>query len=160
MSKRPYFKSSIEDLESQFSSAKADSAVLHQIQKELTYRNRPRARALKVQVEKQLKQQADHISTTEIGSCGDESPITRHSVPDRVVVECAHCKTLNFVSTLEGVIQNISCSACKAPFEVQFKYGVLRTTFSSAKENAPVSSKKWILAILAVLVVLMFLLKN
>lgn len=47
------------------------------------------------------------------------------------MVECAHCKTPNFVSTVEGVVQHLACSAYHTPNEAQLKYGVLRTTFQS-----------------------------
>lgn len=54
--------------------------------------------------------------------------------PERISVECAHCNTPNFVSTIEGVVQNLSCSGCHTPYIAQFKYGVLRTKFLAVEK--------------------------
>ncbi len=80
------------------------------------------------------------------------------AAPERVVVECANCKTPNFVSTLEGVVQHLSCSACKSAYEAQFKYGVMRTTFQ-AKPTTEYggSGIKWIHTGLVVLLIIIVL---
>jgi len=48
--KRPYFGSSIEELESLFAANKTDLKMLKKLQKELSFRKRPRARKLHTEI--------------------------------------------------------------------------------------------------------------
>lgn len=168
MSARPYFRSSIEDLESIFRSAESDHSVLRKLQQELTHRDKPRARALKVKVRERLKCLTDQSADTDYSHATPPSAVPASSPPhgfhpvppERVVVECARCKTTNFVSTLDSIVQHLSCSACRIPFEAQFKYGVMRTTFLAADEPKPNSSSmKWIFVVLLAALALVLLFK-
>lgn len=177
MSARPYFRSSIDDLESVFRSAESDLSVLRQLQQELAHREKPRARALKVKVGERLKSLTDQstgilrtshpihppaVSARQVVTPPTSFfPHATHQVaPERVVVECARCKTPNFVSTLDGIVQHLSCSACRTPFEAQFKYGVMRTTFLAADEpKSTGSSMKWLFVVLLAALALVLLFK-
>ena len=168
MSARPYFRSSIEDLESIFRSAESDLSVLQKLQQELAQREKPRARALKVKVGERLKCLTDQSADTDFSHATPPSAVpasslphgTRPVPPERVVVECARCKTPNFVSTLDGIVQHLSCSACRTPFEAQFKYGVMRTTFLAADEpKSTGSGMKWIFVVLLAALALVLLFK-
>lgn len=176
MSTRPYFRSSIDDLESIFRSAGSDLSVLRKLQHELVHREKPRARALKVKVGERLKCLTDQSTNTDYSNTTTPSAIparpvvapptssiphaTHPAPPERVVVECARCKTPNFVSTLDDIVQHLSCSACRTPFEAQFKYGVMRTTFLAADEPKSTGlGMKWIFVVLLAALALVLLLK-
>lgn len=88
------------------------------------------------------------------------TPASKSQVPDRLSVECAHCKTNNFICTLEGVVQHLSCSNCKTSYEAVFKYGVMRTKFEEAKTRSAQSSPiGWILLAVVVLLALVVIVK-
>ncbi|MBK9446846.1 MAG: hypothetical protein IPO00_12600 [Betaproteobacteria bacterium] len=174
---RPYFRSSIDDLESIFRSAESDLSVLRKLQQELAHREKPRARALKVKVGERLKCLTGQSTNTDYSHATPPSAIQARQVvtpptssipdgthpvpPDRIVVECARCKTPNFVSTLNGIVQHLSCSACRTPFEAQFKYGVMRTTFLAADEQKSTGSgMKWIFVVLLAALALVLLFKE
>jgi hypothetical protein len=171
MAYRPYFKHGIEQIRELLAKSRSDLKTLKVIQYELGHRDRPKARVLKAEVDDLVRQlsaraevpplqpvplsQPPKITVPELPAVHPPQP-----VPDRVAVECANCKTPNFVSTLEGVVQHLSCSACKSPYEAQFKYGVMRTTFQAKPTTESGSSAmKWILIGLAVLVVIVLMAK-
>jgi hypothetical protein len=151
--KRPYFGSGIDELESLFSRSQNNVSALRQLLHELAYRDRPKAKALRQEVERRLAQLEAGATTRPVPAASPEPkpaarPTTVPSPPAavppaaaRVAVACSHCDTQNFVSTLDGVLQHLSCSHCKAPFEAQFKYGVLRTTFGH--QPSPPKSTDW-----------------
>jgi hypothetical protein len=88
---RPYFRSSIVELESLFQNSKADPQVLQQLGEELRFRTTDRGRSLREQVTRALKTQNSleaesdeapqektssqevHVSTTDFGSTGLET---------------------------------------------------------------------------------------
>lgn len=172
MTYRPYFKYGIEQIQALVASSPGDLKVLKVIQYELSFRDRPKARALKAEVDELVRRlstvaavppsrpvppppQPPKVTVSETSAV--QPPPT---APDRVAVECSNCKTPNFVSTLEGVVQHLSCSACKSPYEAQFKYGVMRTTFQAKPSTESSSlSMKWILIVLVVLVVIVLIAK-
>lgn len=166
MAYRPYFKHGIEQIQELVVTSRNDLKVLKVIQYELGRRNRPKARALKAEVDELVRKLSTGAvvppgpPVTPPTEWGPEAPAMRTPpvAADRVVVECANCKTPNFVSTLQGVVQHLSCSACKSPYEAQFKYGVMRTIFR-AKPTAESSSAgiKWIFIGLFVLVIIVLL---
>lgn len=186
MSYRPYFKHGIEQIQEIVASSHGDLKTLKVIQYELRFRDRPKARALKAEVDELVRRLSVGVAvppartppprlparpTAPTPPSLPPSPPSNTApmppevqppsvVPDRVVVECANCKTSNFVSTLDGVIQHLSCSACKSPYEALFKYGVMRTRFQ-AKPSAESSGSgmKWILIGLIVLVVIVLMAK-
>lgn len=172
MAYRPYFKHGIEQIQALVASSHGDLKALKVIQYELSFRDRPKARALKSEVDELIRR----LSTgTTVPPAHPVPPVNQPprvtvpeppapppplAVPDRVVVECANCKTPNFVSTLEGVVQHLSCSACKSAYEAQFKYGVMRTTFQAKPATESGSAgMKWILIGLVVLVIIVLLAK-
>ncbi len=166
MAYRPYSKHGIEQIQALVASSHGDLKALKVIQYELGFRDRPKARALKAEVD-------DLVGRLSTGTAVPpthqlprvtvpETPAAPppQVAPDRVVVECANCKTPNFVSTLEGVVQHLSCSACKSAYEAQFKYGVMRTTFQAKPTTESGSaSMKWILIGLVVLVIIVLMAK-
>ena len=169
MAYRPYFKHGIEQIQELVAASCSDLKALKVIQYELGHRNRPKALALKAEVDdlvRRLYAGAEAPPSKPVSvprppqiSLPEAPPAQPLQViPDRVVVECANCKTPNFVSTIDGVMQHLSCSACKSLYEAQFKYGVMRTAFQ-AKPNTDSgkSAMNWVLfgMIVLVLVVLM-----
>lgn len=169
MAYRPYFKHGIEQIQELVAASCSDLRALKVIQYELGHRERPKARALKAEVDdlvRRLSAGAEAPPSKPVSApqppriAVPEAPPAQplQAMPDRVVVECANCKTPNFVSTLDGVMQHLSCSACKSPYEAQFKYGVMRTTFQAKPNTAPgKSTVNWVLigVIVLILVVLM-----
>lgn len=153
MPARPYFRSKIEQLQALFDDANKDEDLLKSLSHELKHRDRPKAKALLEKVQKELESIGSGQSTT-------VTLATNNQVPDRVIIECAHCKTNNFVSTLEGVVQHLSCSNCKTSYEAVFKYGVMRTKFeeSNAKPGQPFPVG-WILLAAVVLLALAVIVK-
>jgi len=172
MAYRPYFKHGIEQIQALVASSRGDLKALKVIQYELGFRDRPKARALKAEVDDLVRRlstgtavpparpvppahQPRRVTVSELPT---EPP--RQATPGRVAVECANCKTPNFVSTLEGVVQHLSCSACKSAYEAQFKYGVLRTTFQAKPTTESGSAgMKWILISLVLLVIIVLMAK-
>ncbi len=169
MAYRPYFKFGIEQLQDLFASSQGDLKTLKSIQHELSFRNRPKSRALKSEVDTLVRQLSVGEPVASYSLRSQSQPMTTRfpesftepqRTPDRVVIECANCKTPNFVSTLEGVVQHLSCSACKSPYEAQFKYGVMRTTFQTIPVADPNGfSMKWIVVGLAFVIILAILIK-
>lgn len=172
MAFRPYFKHGIEQIQALVASSRGDLKVLKVIQYELAFRDRPKARALKAEVDDLVRRLSAGVA--ELPARPDppshqpprdtelEAPVSQPptAAPDRVAVECANCKTPNFVSTLEGIVQHLSCSACKSPYEAQFKYGVMRTTFQAKPTTESGSAgMKWILIGLVVLVIIVLVAK-
>ena len=165
MAERPYFRHGIEELRALATSRRSDIKALKAIQYELQFRHRPKGRALKSEVDELVSR----LSTEGVQPAERQTPHREtlehpeskaNPVPERVVVECASCRTPNFVSRLEGVVQHLSCSSCRATFEAQFKYGVMRTTFHApAKPPAGSSWGIWGLAGVVLLIVLVLLLK-
>lgn len=162
MAHRPYFKHGIEQLQELVNASLNDEKVLKLIQHELGFRNRPKARALKAEVDELVLRLSDAARVRPPSQTPPPvmPPASPTSTPDRVVVECANCRTPNFVSTLEGVVQHLSCSACKSPYEAQFKYGVMRSKFQAktAAESSG-SSFKWIVIGLAFVIILVAIAK-
>lgn len=170
MAYRPYFKHGIEQIQSLVASSRDDLKVLKVIQYELGFRDRPKARALKAEVDDLVSRLSAGASMPPSRPIQSQPPKINApeppavqlspSAPERVVVDCANCKTPNFVSTLDGVVQHLSCSACKSPYEAQFKYGVMRTTFQ-AKPSTEFggSAVKWVIIGLVVLFIIALLAK-
>ncbi len=166
MAYRPYFKHGIEQIQALVASSHGDLKTLKVIQYELGFRDRPKARALKAEVDDLVRR----LSTGTVVPPANQPPRVTvpeppaapppQAAPDRVVVECANCKTPNFVSTLEGVVQHLSCSVCKSAYEAQFKYGVMRTTFQAKPTTeSGTAGMKWILIGLVVLVIIVLMAK-
>lgn len=169
MAYRPYFKFGIEQLQALFASSQGDLKTLKAIQHELGFRDRPKSRALKSEVDTLVRRLSAGEPVAPSSPKPRPQPTAKQfpesftepqGTPGRVVVECANCKTPNFVSTLEGVLQHLSCSACKSPYEAQFKYGVMRTTFQTIPVAEPSGfSIKWIVVGLAFVIILAILTK-
>lgn len=172
MAYRPYFKHGIEQIQALVASSHGDLKALKVIQYELGFRDRPKARALKAEVDDLVRRLSTGTAVPPARPVPPAHQPPRVTVPeppaapplqaapDRVVVECANCKTPNFVSTLEGVVQYLSCSACKSAYEAQFKYGVMRTTFQAKPTTESGSAgMKWILIGLVVLVIIVLMAK-
>ena len=170
MAYRPYFKYGIEQIQALVASSHGDLKTLKVIQYELGFRDRPKARALKAEVDDLVRRLSTGTAVPPALPVPPAHQPPRVTVPeppaapppqaapDRVVVECANCKTPNFVSTLEGVVQHLSCSACKSAYEAQFKYGVMRTTFQAKPTTESGSAgMKWILIGLVVLVIIVLM---
>lgn len=169
MSYRPYFRHGIEQLEELFSKSKSELKTLRVLQYELGHRDRPKARALKQQVDELVQKlsagQPVYIVPPRNPAYESPTPPVREPVqappPDRVVVECAYCNTPNFVSTLEGAEQHLSCSACRKPYVAVYKYGVMRTTFAPVQNSSDSSSSalKWVIAGIVLVVILALVIK-
>lgn len=172
MAYRPYFRHGIEQLQELVATSRSDLKALKVIQNELAFRDRPKARVLKAEVDDLVRQLSAGAAVPPSRPIPSPPQPPRGTVPrppavqpppvapDRVAVECANCKTPNFVSTLEAVVQHLSCSACKSPYEAQFKYGVMRTTFQAKPiTESSGSSMKWVLIGLIVLVVIVLMAK-
>lgn len=160
MAYRPYFKHGIEQIQALVASSHGDLKALKVIQYELGFRDRPKARVLKAEVDDLVRRLSTGTAVPPTHQPPRVTVPELPAAPDRVVVECANCKTPNFVSTLEGVVQHLSCSACKSAYEAQFKYGVMRTTFQAKPTTESGSAgMKWILIGLVVLVIIVLMAK-
>lgn len=170
MVSRPYLKHDIEKIEALVRTSGSDLAILKAVQHELTFRSRPKARTLAAKVEDlifQLSKQEGTLSPpaqVAISSGAHDVSSVQPSVtsqlpPDRLAVECAKCKTPNFVSTLDGVVQHLSCSNCRAPYEARFLYGVMRTTFQVDHVKSDSASLKWLVVAVTLLIVLVLITK-
>jgi len=152
MAHRPYFNFGIDQIQSLVSSSKGDLNALKAIQHELSFRRVPKAKGLKAEVDDLVRQFAPE----------SEVPVVSisHAPIERVVVECANCNSPIFISTLESVVQHLSCPACKSLCKAEYKYGVMRTTFqSSQKTGSGKISMQWILISLVVLVMIALIAK-
>lgn len=162
MSYRPYFHYSIEQLQHLFASSQGDIKTLKVLQHELGHRNRSKAKTLKQEVEDLVLRLTEPNpppgDTTSI--IPSHKPVAP-PIPDRIIVECAYCKIPNFVSTLKGTLQHLSCSACKKPYEALYKYGVMRTTFPPLDPDIKVKNSifKWALLTVVFLIVLAIAIK-
>lgn len=172
MAYRPYFKHGIEQIQALVTSSRGDLTALKVIQYELGFRDRPKARALRAEVDDLVRRLSTGAAVPPAHPVPPSHQPPRVTVPeppaappppaapDRVAVECSNCKTPNFVSTLDGVVQHLSCSSCKSPYEAQFKYGVMRTTFQAKPTTeSSGSAMKWVLIGLFVLVVIVLMAK-
>ena len=169
MANRPYFHTRTDQLQALFESAKGDQQLLKSLAYELRFRDRPKAQALKAQVKNALtalKATSDTPYTPPATGADNKRPPVRPlepqrpPAPDRLSIECAHCKTGNFVSTLDGVTQNLSCAYCKAPYEAVFKYGVMRAKFADRETHKPQASVAgWILFGAFALIVILLMVK-
>jgi hypothetical protein len=172
MAYRPYFKHGIEQIQTLVASSRGDLKALKVIQYELGFRDRPKARALKAEVDdivRRLSTGTAVLPARPVPPANQPPRVTApeppavpppQAAPDRVAVECSNCKTPNFVSTLDGVVQHLSCSSCKSPYEAQFKYGVMRTIFQAKPSTqSSGSAMKWVLIGLVVLVVIVLMAK-
>ena len=172
MAYRPYFKHGIEQIQALVATSRGDPKALKLIQYELGFRDRPKARALKIEVDDLIHRLSTRTAVYTASPVSPSYPQRRITVPeppaasppqrapDRVAVECANCKTLNFVSTLDGVVQHLSCSACRSPYEAQFKYGVMRTSFQTKPvTESGGSAMKWVFFGLVVLVAIVLIAK-
>lgn len=169
MANRPYFNTQTDQLQALYESANGNQRLLKDLADELRFRNRHKAKALKAQVDSALKSLnagADKPYPPPAPGTGykppDAPPLEPHSPPsfDRISVECAHCKTTNFVSTLDGVTQNLSCASCRAPYEAVFKYGVMRTKFEDTKtQKSQPPMVGWFLVGTLILIVILLMVK-
>ena len=162
---RPHFQQEIEHIKVLVTASFNDLNKLKVLQHELSFRKVPKSRALKIRVDERIRQLAngdDQRSMSDprsvrLSALDGLEP--NPTMPVRVVVECANCKAPNFISSLDGIVQHLSCSACKSPYEAQFKYGVMRTTFQTKPVDYGDSSPKWMFVALALLIMLVILLK-
>lgn len=168
MANRPYLKYRIEEIQALVATSGSDLKALREIQSELVYRDRPKARALKAEVDELVRKLSvgsaipNAPPVTPARERADEAHHIQNqpTVPDRVIVECANCKAPNFVSTLEGVVQHLSCSVCKSTYEAQFKYDVMRAIFlAKPTTESGNTGTKWILIGLVMLVILVLIAK-
>jgi hypothetical protein len=127
MAHRPYFKVGIDQLQFLFDGANGDQRLLQALKQELQHRKMPKAKALGKKVDDELKVLFYQPTVPSLAP----APLPPPAAPQRIAVECAHCQTAHFVSTLDGVRQSLSCPCCKASYEAVFRYGVMRTKFQS-----------------------------
>ena len=172
MAKRPYFKLGIDALEALYQQNTGDEALLKSLAAELEHRDRPKAKALQREVAQCLAVLSSGKSQP-IKPPPVQPPVTpppppikppfpeQTEYPSRISVECGKCGTTNFISTLEGVTQHLSCSSCKTSYDAVFKYGVLRTKFDkSPAESTPSSSTAiWVVFIAIVVIIGFFVTK-
>lgn len=166
---RPYFNTQIDRLQALYESANGDQRLLKSLAYELRFRDKPKAKALKVQVDNTLQALTavakKSYLTPSVGTGykhSYEQPLEPRSHPatGRVGVECAHCKNTNFVSLLDDVTQNLSCASCRVPYEAVFKYGVLRTQFEEIKiQKSQPSIASWFFIGALVLIVILLMVK-
>lgn len=157
MSKRPYFRYGIEQLQELSEKSKNDLEAMKDLQFELGHRHVPRAQVLKRNVDNIVQSLEVGVNARPVDESRSQLP--EHALPERVAVECAHCNTQNFVSVIDGT-QYLSCSSCKLPYTVTYKYGLLRTHFSpiATKPKFKPSTGLWIvIGILLVIVTLLIL---
>lgn len=169
MKNRPYFKTGIDQLQALYEDANGDQRLLQALEYELQFRDRPKAKVLKAKVDDKLKRLRSGETTICPHPVTDPRPEpisvrpgepVRPAVPDRVGIECAHCNTNNFVSTLDGLTQHLSCAHCKASYEAVFKYGVMRTKFEDKKADKSQSSiLSWIVLGMFILVITLLMVK-
>lgn len=181
MSKRPYFRYSGEELKTLFTESKNDIEILTALKFELSHRKYPKSRLLETEIEKLItsnqnkniypeKQsilsspyntEATVIQVQKLKAIEPE-PIVLPTIthPERYIVECEQCQTPNFLYALDDKVQYRSCSNCRTSFEVQFKQGVMRTTFHTrpqAPSQISFKTVSWLLALVAALVFIIYL---
>ena len=163
---RPHFRLTIEQIKLLVTASLNDLNKLKVIQYELSFRKVPTSRALKIQVDERVLQLAklDSLQSIQETRSIPQYPMDKYvepypTMPIRVSIDCANCRTPNFVTQLEGIVQHLSCSSCKSPYEAQFKYGVMRTTFQAKSEKSSDSSLKWMFVALALMIMLVILVK-
>jgi hypothetical protein len=147
MAARPYFSKGITELEELFQQNKGNKAVLEVLEHELKHRDRPKAKELEKATKKCLTELMGNglpaiptVSVVTQATAATRQVADNPVHPSRVSVECGHCGEANYVSTLEGVTQHLSCSACKTPYEAVFKYSVLRTKFPPKQAEKPATN--------------------
>lgn len=170
MKKRPYFKLGIDALEALYQQNEGDEELLKSLAAELVHRDRPKAKALQRQVARRLEELSSGGSQPIKPPPPVQPPVAPPPPPpasvqpehsSRISVECGKCGTANFVSTLEGITQHLSCSFCKTSYEAVFKYGVLRTKFdkSPAESTSSSSTAIWVIFIAIVVIIGFFVTK-
>ncbi|WP_288841767.1 hypothetical protein [uncultured Deefgea sp.] len=158
MASRPYFRFDIEQLNDLVSKSRDDLKNLTLIQDELKHRNRPKARELKKEVDTLIGALSAESTKPTDNTINQYTPL--QVTPDRMVIECTQCKTANFVSPLESVVQHLSCSNCKVAYEAVYKHGILRTQFQALPQiNQSNSAAKWITIAVIALIALILILK-
>lgn len=159
MNSRPFFRHNIDELTSLVAQSQEDLAKLNSINHELTHRNRPKARELKKEVEKLISTLA--IKSRQSTSQPEKQNSPQAVIPDRLVVECPHCKTANFVTPLEEVVQHLSCSNCHVAYDAVYKHGILRTQFKALQQiTQGNSAAKWIAIVVTTLIALVLILNK
>ena len=181
MSKRPYFRYSGEELETLFMESKNNIEILTALKFELSHRKYSKSRLLETEIEKLITSNQNKNTPSEERTIPsslysteatvlrvpkpkavESKPITSPTTipPERYVVECEQCQTPNFLYALDDKVQYLSCSNCKTSFEVQFKQGVMRTTFHTrpqAPSQISFKTVSWLIALVAVLVFIIYL---
>ena len=159
MSKRPYFRYSGEELKTLFTESKNDIETLTALKFELGHRKYSKSRLLETEIEKTITSlyntEATDIQVQKMKAI-EPKPIVlpTTTASERYIVECEQCQTPNFLYALDDKVQYLSCSNCKTSFEVQFKHGVMRTTFHTRPQASSQISFKtvsWLIALVAAL---------
>lgn len=181
MSKRPYFRYSGEELKALFMESKNDIDTLKALKFELSHRKYSKSRLLETEIDKLIISNPDKnepfeeqsipssrynteatlVHSTKPKAVELESVILSTITPSkRYIVKCEQCQTPNFLYALDDKVQYLSCSNCKTSFEVQFKQGVMRTTFHAKPQvTSQISFKtvSWLIALVAALVFTIYL---
>jgi hypothetical protein len=181
MNKRPYFRYSGEELKALFTESKDDIDTLTALKFELSHRKYSKSRLLETEIEKlitsnqnkKIYSEKQSISSSPYNTeatviqvkklkAVEPEPIVlpNTTLPERYIVECEQCKTPNFLYALDDKVQYLSCSNCKTSFEVQFKQGVMRTTFHTrpqAPSQISFKTVSWLIALVAALVFTIYL---
>ncbi len=181
MSNRPYFKYSGKELQELFNKSQNNPDVLIALKFELSHRKYSKSRLMETEIEKLIIPNPNKNRPFE-GSSIPSSPYSTEATvmhnpkpkavepepivlpnttpPERYIVECEQCKTPNFLYALDDKMQYLSCSNCKTSFEVQFKQGVMRTTFHTrpqAPSQISFKTVSWLIALVAALVFIIYL---
>lgn len=180
MSKRPYFRCSGEELKTLFTESKNDIETLTALRFELSHRKYSKSRLLETEIDKLIISNPDKNKPFEEQSTPSSPYNTEATVIqvqklkaiepeiivlptithlERYIVECEQCQTPNFLYALDDKVQYLSCSNCKISFEVQFKQGVMRTTFHARPQVPSQISFKtvsWLIALVAALVFIIY----
>lgn len=181
MSKRPYFRYSGEELKTLFTQSKNDIETLTALKFELGHRKYSKSRLLETEIEKLITSNQNKNIYSEKQSIPSSPYNTEATViqvqkikaiepepivlptttpPERYIAECEQCQTPNFLYALDDKVQYLSCSNCKTPFDVQFKQGVMRTTFHAIPQTPSKTSFKtisWLIALVAALLFITYL---
>lgn len=181
MSKRPYFRYSGEELKTVFTESKNDIETLTALKFELSHRKYSKSRLLETEINKLIISNTDKNKPFEEQSIPSSPYSTEATLvhntrpkavepestilptitpPERYIVECKQCQTPNFLYVLDDKVQYLSCSNCKSSFEVQFKRGVMSTTFHARPQTPSKASFKtvsWLIALVAALVFITYL---
>lgn len=180
MSKCPYFRYSGEELKALFTESKNDIETLKALRFELSHRKYSKSRLLETEIDKLIisnpnKNRLVEEQSTPSSPYSTEATVIHNTKPkavepepiilptitppERYIVECEKCQTPNFLYVLDDKMQYLSCSNCKTPFEVQFKQGVMRTTFHAKHETPSKISFSiigWSLALIVFVITLVF----